>query len=127
MLHALVNCGLYSNYQQVKRLNRNIVREYGSFINRSYIDKGFFVHAHFVKIAIMGKTKRFAKARKFTSLKKLPKKGSFILNIYTRNDVVSHAVAVRDGMVYDSHFPIALSIADYGNRCIVNDSCFKIN
>jgi hypothetical protein len=125
LLHSLINVGIYKTYRDVKCANKKVLGLLKSIVPKEAICEGFFVSVAFIPIAIKLKTKKFPRlSRRFSWLHQLPKKGKYLVSIYTEDG--PHAVAVKNGLVFDSHWEIAIPMEVYGNHRIVQASCYKV-
>ena len=125
-LHALVNSGVLKTYKSALKFNRGLKRTFYDFINvKSAIRDGFLLNG-FTPAVLLLKYKNVTHnpIKGFRFLNRLPKTGIYIIGVHT--DKESHAIVFKNGYVLDSHYPIGLTVEEYGNKRIVKDWCFKI-
>lgn len=109
MLHALVNAGV-GTYNELLRSNKSLVEVCAS---KEYVDRGFFCHPIFIEATLIRKRIDYM-IMLDKPIRRLPKKFKGIACVYYNQKCgATHSVAIKNGLVYDSHNKWAKDLKTY--------------
>jgi hypothetical protein len=112
MLHSLVNLTVCKDYKHAKRLNQRYDKQ---FENSEYKKYGINFCCEFIPYVLNKLNLKYYNRKCFMKVKDLPENFNGIL-VVKGNAGVGHAVAVRNGIVLDSHYIYGKRLNKYKNQ-----------